>query len=69
MTFTLDNKRASYQYRRQMRRDVIHCRPEAFTRNSEMLSAYVGVFIMLVMAVYARYYLYLNKIYIYYVVD
>jgi len=34
---------------------LMHCRPEYFTRNSEMTSAYVGAAIMMLMAVFTRY--------------
>ena len=55
VTFTLDNREESVLQRQKLRDHVVHCRPYAFSRNSEMMSAYVGVAIVLVMAVYARY--------------
>ena len=33
---------------------LMHCRPEYFTRNSEMTSAYVGAAIMMLMAIFTR---------------
>ena len=38
----------------EKQQNVIHCRPQAFTKNSELLSAYIGVLLMVGMAVYAR---------------
>ena len=55
VAFTLDSSDESYKQRKLVQTDIFHCRPDFFSKNSEMLSAYVGVLIMMVMALYARY--------------